>query len=298
MIPPSLLPWALLARVCLSVTSSGLQKRQLQAGIGTITFWLGTYGWMFPAGVLVLLAGWSPAAGTTFWLNASAAGVLDVTGNLIMLVALRTTDLSVFGPLTAFRPALALLFGWLFLSEQPSAGGFGGLAVTAAGAVLLVAKPGVTGEKTSGAWRSVLWRVGGLALSTLGSVFLKRAAIAGTPEMTLGVWIATGWVTVAAGSFALRRFRAPQAETNNAAGPTTWLAKSVLPHAAVFFVMQWLTIHVFRQSLLAYSFAFFQVGMVLQVVVGRVFFGEPAFGRRLVGCLIMSAGAALIAWRG
>jgi drug/metabolite transporter (DMT)-like permease len=292
--PPGILPWALLARVCLSVTSSGLQKRRLQAGIGTDTFWLGTYGWMLPAGLLVLLAGWQPAAGATFWTNAAAAGVLDVAGNLVMLVALRGTDLSVFGPLTALRPVLALLFGWLFLSEKPSGGGFGGLAITAAGAVLLLSKPDTSGEPMSGAWKTLSLRIGGLALSTLGSVFLKRAAITGTPEMTLGVWIITGWLTLVGGSLVLRRIRSSKGDNRITGLPS----KSLLLHAVVFFVMQWLTIHVFRQSLLAYSFAFFQIGMVLQVIVGCVFFNEPAFGKRLTGCLVMSAGAALIAWRG
>jgi hypothetical protein len=48
-------------------------------------------------------------------------------------------------------------------------------------------------------------------------------------------------------------------------------------HAAAFFMMQWLTLHVFAATLLAYSFAFFQLAMVLQVIVGRWMFKSGTF---------------------
>ncbi|MSU32737.1 MAG: hypothetical protein EXS25_08790 [Pedosphaera sp.] len=59
-----------------------------------------------------------------------------------------------------------------------------------------------------------------------------------------------------------------------------------------------MTVQVFQQSLLAYSFAFFQCSMVLQVIVGRVAFAEPAFLRRLIASVIMLIGALLIVWKG
>jgi hypothetical protein len=74
------------------------------------------------------------------------------------------------------------------------------------------------------------------------------------------------------------------------AGARTLLAG----HAAIFFVMQWLTLEVFRSTLLAYSFAFFQLGMVLQVLIGHRVFHEPHFRRRLACCGIIGAGALLV----
>jgi len=58
--------------------------------------------------------------------------------------------------------------------------------------------------------------------------------------------------------------------------------------------MQWLTLEVFRTTLLAYSFAFFQLGMVLQVLIGCFVFREGQLFRRLVCCAIMVLGALLI----
>jgi len=62
--------------------------------------------------------------------------------------------------------------------------------------------------------------------------------------------------------------------------------------------MQWLTIRIFQMTLLAYSFVFFQLGMVLQVFVGRIFFNEPSFARRLTASIVMAGGSILILWRG
>ena len=291
----TLLPWLLAARVVLSVTSSGLQKSQLNAGVGTGAFWRGTYAWMLPAGIVAALVdsradAWVSSA---FWINALLAGAIDAAGNRVMLSALRRTDLSVFGPLTALRPVLAMLFGWAFLAEHPSGLGAAGVAVTGAGAVLLMAREGSTNPGRRIDFQSLALRGGGIALSTFASVFLKRAAVAGTPGMTLGVWIVAGTVALGIG----QRVR-PGPPTTPRPDLTSRPKPAIAVHAATFFAMQWLTIVVFQHSLLAYSFAFFQVAMVLQVVVGRVVFGEPAFGRRLAGCAVMGAGAALIAWKG
>jgi hypothetical protein len=58
--------------------------------------------------------------------------------------------------------------------------------------------------------------------------------------------------------------------------------------------MQWLTLEVFRATLLAYSFAFFQLAMVLQVFIGHWMFSEKHFRWRLACCVIIAVGAALI----
>jgi uncharacterized membrane protein YiaA len=72
----------------------------------------------------------------------------------------------------------------------------------------------------------------------------------------------------------------------------------LLAHSAIFLTMQLLTIKIFQATLLAYSFVFFQLGMVLQVFVGRFFFNEGSFFRRLAAAAIMALGSVLILWRG
>ena len=274
------LPLMLLGRVLLSVAASTLQKQFTRRDVGSAELWRATYLWMALPACLIVALGLRRGLTVEFWFNALAAGTLDALGNLAMVAALRRTDLSVFGPLNGFRPVLALVFGWIFLRETPTALGGIGVGVTVVGTVMLFRDEEL--EKARGiAWQMFGLRVAGLALSTSASVFLKRATLAGGPELTLGVWILCGlpvfWL------WSSRKVETPIDQRH-----------LLTLHAVAFFIMQWLTLHVFAVTLLAYSFAFFQLAMVLQVIVGRWMFNEPHFRKRMACCAVICAGAALI----
>jgi drug/metabolite transporter (DMT)-like permease len=286
--------WLLISRVLLSVSGNAVQKRLLLEGVRVTPMWIATYLLMLlPAMALSVASGFSLSG--AFLLNVFLGGVLDAVGNLAMVAALRSTDLSVFGPLNAFRPVLALIFGWAFLGETPSLSGGAGVVVTALGAILVLGKPrGGTKDIAAGeVWKVVGLRFAGLALSTFGAVFLKRAALLGSAEVTLAGWIVCGLGCL---SLAAGWRRSPALTHLKAAwqSHSSWL----MVHALLFFVMQWFTIRIFQNTLLAYSFAWFQLGMVLQVITGGLFFREPAFGRRLAGCAVMCLGSGLVLWKG
>ena len=277
-----ILPLMLLGRVLLSVGASTFQKHLTRRDVGSAALWKATYGWMaFPA-CLMLALGLRGGVTSEFWWNAITAGVLDALGNFAMVAALRRTDLSVFGPLNGFRPVLALLFGSMFLSEMPTMLGAVGVGVTVVGTAMLL-RDEESSNNGGNAWGIFGLRVTGLALSTFASVFLKRATIAGGPELTLGIWIFCGLPV-----FWLWSWRQHAGSNDH--------RNLVILHAAAFFLMQWLTLYVFAATLLAYSFAFFQLGIVLQVLVGHWMFNEPHFRKRLACCALICAGAALIAY--
>lgn len=280
----------LAGRLIGSVAASILQKRLLSAGIGVGYLWLATYGLLILPGAMVF-ALFAPAPGHGFWPAALLAAAFDVAGNLAMASALRGTDLSIFGPLNALRPVLAWAAGWLLLNEVPTRGGLAGLTIISAGAFWLL-KPSTHGpgtEPTSGHFRSVAWRLLGLGLSTIGATFLKQATLAGSPESTLAVWVIAGGSVLLVAFIAIPRLR------RSLRHPIPPEQKSLLMlHAPVFFAMQWLTLKVFQHTLLSYSFAFFQLGMILQVMAGRWIFREPDFRRRLTACALMCIGAFLV----
>jgi drug/metabolite transporter (DMT)-like permease len=277
-----MLPLVLLGRVLLSVGASTLQKQLTRREVGSAALWKATYAWMAVPACLILALTLARAPTSEFWWNAIAAGILDALGNLLMVAALRRTDLSVFGPLNGFRPVLALFFGWAFLREVPTILGGIGVGVTVIGAALLLRDEELSSANHN-AWPMFGLRVAGLALSTFASVFLKRATLAGGPELTLAVWILCGLPV-----FLFWSWRQHESADEQRHFLTL--------HALTFFVMQWLTLYAFSATLLAYSFAFFQLGMVLQVVVGRWIFNEPQFRKRLACCAIICVGAALIAY--
>jgi uncharacterized membrane protein len=285
--------WLILLRVLLSVSANAVQKRLLLNHAGIYPTWILTYGLMLgPASVLAL---WRPGKmDGVFWRDIAIGGGLDALGNLAMIAALRVTDVSVFGPLNALRPILALLFGWLFLAETPTTLGMAGVAVTVAGGVILLSDREERTERPFSELASALFfRVAGLSLGVVGAVFLKRAALHSSAEVTVTAWIGCGLV-VLMGAAATHRPRDLAELAATARTHSNWLAL----HAGTFLLMQWFTILIFQGTLLAYSFVYFQLGMVLQVFVGRFFFQEAAFARRLIAALIMAAGSVLVLWKG
>lgn len=284
--------WVIISRVFLSVSANALQKRLLIQGLRTTPMWLATYVLMLLPTV-ALCVGKVSSVSALFWGSALLAGLLDAAGNLAMVAALRGIDLSLFGPLNAFRPALALLFGWFFLQEVPSLLGGVGVIITVAGALVLFGRPRVAEANSGQIWKTLALRFGGLSLSTAGAVFLKRAALIGSAELTLSAWLVCGLAFLIVASLARRQSPATAIFSS--------LRRQALPlaiHAIVFLVMQWLTIRIFQQTLLSYSFVYFQLGMVLQVLTGGVFFREPEIGRRLIACAIMCIGSGLVLWKG
>lgn len=241
---------------------------------------------MFPVALGAAVLTWRHPP-NSFWIDSLLGGVLDALGNLAMIAALRAADLSVFGPLNAIRPILALVFGWLFLKETPTAAGAIGILITVGGACFVLKEDRTPGAKRSSVWAVLGFRLLGFALATIASVFLKRAAATVSVEMTLMGWFLCGLVCLVIYGKVRNEDIIPITERS-------WLAV----HAVTFLVMQWMTIKIFQATLLSYAFVFFQLGMILQVIVGRFFFHESHFGRRMFGCAVMSIGAALILWRG
>lgn len=284
----------ILLRVILSVSASAIQKRLLLDGARVNQTWVLTYSLML--GPAAIATAFRPSElSTAFWRDILIGGGLDAIGNLAMVAALRGTDLSIFGPLNALRPIIALGAGWLFLRESPTSAGLAGIGLVFLGALVLFGGKRETAQPMSRRelWKMLALRTAGLSLGTIGAVFLKRAALVSSPEQTVAAWIFCGLIVLL--GYALLRSPENIASLKTSLGRHgKWLAI----HAAVFVTMQWLTIVIFRATLLAYAFVFFQLALVLQVVVGRVFFGEPAFQRRMTGAIIMSVGSALVAWRG
>ncbi len=289
----------LLVRLTLSLGASVWQKRLLVAGVPPAQLWNQTYLWMVVPAVLLVAYGLALGRGSVgsaqngFWLAASVAGVLDALGNRAFGESLRRTDLSIFGPLNAFRPVLALGLGMVFLGERPPVTGAWGIGLITLGAVgLLYVRPTAT-PRPGVDWIGLFWRLAGLGLSTLGAVFLKKALGLGTVGLTLGVWTLTGGLILGLGKIGPEIFRRPKGLASEVS--SDHYRGELAGHAAIFLVMQALTLILFRATWLAYAFAWFQLVMILQVILGHRLFREPHPGRRLLAAVVMGIGAVLLA---
>ena len=74
---------------------------------------------------------------SSFWLNIFFAALLDMAGTLFLVMSLSKTDLSIFGPLNAYKVVISMILAMMFLGEIPNSQGFLGIAVILVGSFFL-----------------------------------------------------------------------------------------------------------------------------------------------------------------
>lgn len=227
---------------------------------------------------------------TNFWINIFFAALLDMAGTLFLVMSLSKTDLSVFGPLNAYKVVISMLLALVFLGEVPSLQGFTGVAVIVAGSYFLFPPKAHQGRL----WhlfteKGVQFRFLSILLFSVGTLPLKNAVVAGGALPTTVFWCLIGLplAGLAQWLFVRDNFKADLALTKNQIYPFVYLG-------CLIFLMQYMTMLVFSQLLVAYSLALFQLSMVLQVFLGYRIFNEKHVLRRLSACLVMVGGSLMV----
>jgi drug/metabolite transporter (DMT)-like permease len=228
-----------------------------------------------------------------FWSNISASAALAVGGNVLLVAALSTADLSVLGPINAYKPVLSLAPGLVLLGEVPNAVGAAGLALIVAGSALIVDRD--AGQAHAKAVvrflreRGIQLRFAALVCSATEAVFLKRAELHASPTIAFVCWVLLGLPLAAVASMlVIRRELVPQLELMRHA----WSTYALL--AVAIGVMQLATLFSLERLPVGYCLALFQLSALVSVVLGARYFAERGVGRRLLGSGVMIAGAVLI----
>src|SRR5262249_34469537 len=124
------------------------------------------------APVLLIVA--APAT-PDFWNNIAICALLAVAANALIVQALSQSDLSLLGPINAWKPVVSLVPGVLLLQEFPAWPGMCGIALIVAGSYLIVyVDPREPWQNFRGRFvmnRGVQCRLGALVLSAVEAVF-------------------------------------------------------------------------------------------------------------------------------
>lgn len=207
-----------------------------------------------------------------FWLNMGVSAALAVSGNAMLVQALKGGELSVLGPLNAYKPLIGLIGAALLLGEIPSALGLVGIVLIVAGSYFIVER-GVDRQ-------GVLLRIAALVLSATEAVVLKKALLVSSPMTVFVFWAILG-VPLAGVAVSARRLPLGRSWTY------LWLAISTG-------VMQLSTVFTLGKLPVGYSLALFQLSALVSVFLGYRYFEERQLRKRLIGSGIMVAGAVLI----
>jgi drug/metabolite transporter (DMT)-like permease len=282
---------AVVVRIVTNPVSNVFQKQLAQRSADPLLTIVATHG-LLTALALPFLAGMPLGAlSVDFWANILVAVVLAVAGYLFLWYALRSADLSVLGPINAYKAVLGLLLAVVLVGEVPTLAGLIGVALIVAGSYFVIDR--VPGQAPSSAYRQftrepgVQLRFAALICSATESVFLKRALILSSPIATFLIWSVLCFAIAALGAVLLRRAAAEAARFRSEWRTYLWLALTTG-------LMQLTTLLTFDQLQVGYSLALFQLSTLVTVYLGHRYFAERNIRRRLLGSLIMVIGAMLI----
>lgn len=220
-----------------------------------------------------------------FWSAVAAMGLCDALGNLYIVKSVKLLDVSVFAPLNAFKPVVALLLGIFILNESATFPGIIGLVIVVAGSLVLNVPNSKLGFRHKG-W---IFRMMSLFFSALGAVWAKKVILLSTTTVTFFYWILFNGL-VSTLIYALR--------------PSSSLSKQIslfriqviqfLLLAVTLGGMQWFTMIVFKRMPVGYALSLFQLSSLISVWAGSLWLKEKYLIRRTIAAVIMGIGAAIL----
>lgn len=229
---------------------------------------------------------------STFWINIFFAALLDMAGTLFLVMSLSKTDLSIFGPLNAYKVVISMILAVIFLGEIPNTQGFIGVSVILVGSYFLFP----SSEKISGnrilklvSMRGVQYRFLSILLFSIGTLPLKNAVVIAPPLATTVFWCLIGFPLAILSYVLFIKGSYKQNKATASKHFTHFLYLGVL-----MFLMQYATMLVLAKLYIVYTLALFQLSMVLQVFLGYRIFNEQHVLRRLISCSVMIMGSLLV----
>jgi len=227
-----------------------------------------------------------------FWLNIFFAALLDMTGTLFLVMSLSKTDLSVFGPLNAYKVLVSMILAMIFLGEIPNPQGFTGIAIIVFGSYFLFPSKQKFSARhllTLFSIKGVQYRFLSILLFSIGTLPLKNAALLGGALPATVFWCLIGFplAILAFVFFCSNRFTKEITKAKQHIFSFCYLG-------VLMFLMQYASMLVLSKMMIAYTLALFQLSMVLQVFLGYRIFKEEHFLRRMSACLVMVAGSLLV----
>lgn len=285
---------------------------------------------LFAAGIGVLAVAlapvpiWHPLTGLpqAFWIYVALTALLDVPGNILLAKSFHEGELSVVGPMAAYKPALGLVFAAIWLGEEPSAAGLLGVVIILSGTLFLAPggqRAGWGAIKALAADPGARWRVLSIALTAIQTVFGKAAInlssgvdlfLAWTwasAVVAVGIWL---WIWVVKKSS-----KALNTEPSNKPGSFDqvpenpgWLPVSarqelqrasrqrglIVALAGLFFALALLSALVYERMFVGYALALFQLSALVNVAIGRSLFAEGHAASRAFASAVMIVGATIL----
>ena len=225
-----------------------------------------------------------------FWINSTIVGILGALGNGFLVKALEKGDLSVLGPINAYKAVVGLVFGIFLLKELPDITSLFGMLMIIAGSYFVL---DTLEEKFSFALlknKQIQYRFLALFFSAAEAIFIKKVILASSVFPAFVSWCMFGAVfSIILAKISKIEFRKEILSFKNSNN-----IKILFYIAACVGLSQYATNFVFERMNVAYALSLFQLSSVVSIFFGYKIFKEKDIRKKLLGTLIMITGAVLI----
>jgi len=218
-------------------------------------------------------------------LNAVAGGIFGALGNYFLIRALSSGELSVLGPINAYKSLVAMVIAIFLAGEVPTIAGMFGIALLIFGSYVIF---NTTDEGFSLKLlkrNDIKFRIYALIFTAIEAVFIKNVIVNSDVLTSFILWSLFG-------AFFAFVFALWGGEKIHPPG------KSALSQLALIVlcagVMQYSTNFVFERMNVSYALALFQLSAVLNVLLGWKIFREKDLIKKLAGSVIMVIGAGVL----
>lgn len=226
---------------------------------------------------------------SSFWWYSLAGGITGALGNGFIIKALEKGDLSVLGPINAYKSIIGMVFAYLLIKEVPNTWGLLGMALIIIGSYFVL---DTTEEKFS--WKlfktpAIQYRLAALILTGIQAVLDKKVIENSNLEIAFA-----GWSIFGAGfSFVFILFTKVSIKQEVNKFNTSILLKYALLVTTVGLMLA-STNYTLSHMPVGYALALFQLSILLSVVLGHRLFNELHLAKKLMGASIMIIGSAMI----
>lgn len=224
-----------------------------------------------------------------FWIDSIIMGLLGALGNLFLVKALQAGDISVLGPINAYKAVISMLIGVVLLHEIPDGWGLVGVGLIIMGSyfVLNTTDEGFT-------WRlfkrkEIQFRIWAMILTATEAVVGKKVILASSYIHSFFVWCWFGAIF----SFILCLYSRETLRRS--------IRKIEIQTTGIFLclivcigVTQFSTTYIFQQMPVGYALSLFQLSVLVNIFLGYRIFQERDIYKKLIGGVIMIIGSVLI----